>query len=442
MIQQSNNNDDLYFLRQPEITDVGQTLSIGSFLNQDMIHVGFSSSNLYAKLVGTAMFSMFENTKSKVTVHILHDNTLTQDNRDKFIQIAERYRQRVEFHNVEESCADKIAEIRKAFPGVDKTRFTIATLFRILFPFVLPSRIEKAIFLDGDIIVNLDIKELWQYELDDNVLGGISHKELGYTPEIQKIVIDGYVKAEDHFNAGVLLMNLKLLRKEEETLINGIRFVLGNPNYNSYLDQTVLQYCFSTRTIKLPIKFNLITYRRRLHETDIGRNIYHYVSPPVYRDFLNQKNDENRLYMSYFMKTPWFDEGAIGRLYEGFLKVRNDLQTRTARLSAIMSGKTRAFFVEPSKIDSMKKFFSIRNNEMIISAENEESITKLIDVMKASKDKCVFFIMTPRFLNKSFPFDLLIKEGFVLDKDFVRGWEFLSEAYGNPFYSWSLFQAM
>lgn len=313
----------------------------------------------------------------------------------------------------------------------------LATLYRILFPFVLPAEIEKAIFLDGDIIVNLDIKELWQNELGDKVLGVVSEREIGYHTELQKLVIDGYVKMEDYFNAGVLLMNLKLLRKEEETLIHGIKFVLGNPNYRNLLDQNILNYCFSSRNIKLPIKFDLITYRRRLHEKDIGRNIYHYASPPIYRDFLNQKNDENQLYMSYFMKTPWFNEDAMSRLYEGFLKVRNDLHSRTARLLSILSGKTRAFFVEPTQINEMKKYFSIRDNETIIPAENEDSIQNLIDAMKASRDKCVTFIMT-----KNFPFDLLTKEGFALDKDFVKGWEILSEAYGNPFYSWSLVQAM
>lgn len=66
-----------------------------------------------------------------------------------------------------------------------------------------------------------------------------------------------------------------------------------------------------------------------------------------------------------------------------------------------------------------------------------KSITKLIDAMKASKDKCVTFIMT-----KNFPFDLLTKEGFSLDKDFVRGWEILPDSHGNPFNSYTLVTAI
>lgn len=69
MIQQSNNNDALYFLRQPEIPNIRQTLSISSFLNKDMIHVGFGSSNLFAKFVGTAILSLLENHTPPITVN-------------------------------------------------------------------------------------------------------------------------------------------------------------------------------------------------------------------------------------------------------------------------------------------------------------------------------------------------------------------------------------
>ena len=50
-----------------------------------MIHVCLcfhDKTGRYAKFVGTTIFSLFENTESEVTVHILHDNTLTADNHD------------------------------------------------------------------------------------------------------------------------------------------------------------------------------------------------------------------------------------------------------------------------------------------------------------------------------------------------------------------------
>ncbi|MBR6711543.1 MAG: hypothetical protein IKI76_00935 [Selenomonadaceae bacterium] len=85
---------------------------------------------------------------------------MTQDNREKFICIAERYNQLIEFYNVEGLCADRIKAIYQGFPNADKSRFTIGAFYQVFIPFVLPKDIEKAIYFDVDIIVNLDINEL------------------------------------------------------------------------------------------------------------------------------------------------------------------------------------------------------------------------------------------------------------------------------------------
>lgn len=375
-----------------------------------------------------------------ITVHILHDNTLTQDNRDKFMYMTGQYGQLVKFYNVEELCANKIEEIHQSFPQIDKRRFTIATFYRLLIPSILPVEMEKAIYLDSDIIVNLDINELWKIELDNNVLGAVTIYDMGKRKLNDTIVHDGYVKIEDYFNSGVLLMNLTLLRREEETLLNGIKFAVENKYFKAF-DQSILNYCFATRALKLLAKFNTYFYIARDNkETFAGQKIYHYIGN--LRCQLNMNNPLNRMWLNYFIQTPWFNEDAIGRLYEGFLNIRNDLQTRIGKISYIMSGKTRAFFIEPSKIELMKEFFAIRDDEEIILAENEDSIQKLIESMKISQGKCVFFIMTKKFLKKKFPFDSLTKEGFALDKDFVKGWVFLSEAYGSSFNSYPLIQAM
>ena len=112
-----------------------------------------------------------------------------------------------------------------------------------------------------------------------------------------------------------------------------------------------------------------------------------------------------------------------------------------------MSGKSRAFFFEPGKAEEMKKIFSIRGNEEIILAENEDSIQELIAAMKKSAGKKVFFIITGTFLSqdffgKKFPFKRLTSEGFVKDKDFLKGWNLLSSENGMPFNSHPLIQVL
>ena len=138
-----------------------------------MLHVCYGlydKDGRYSKFTGTSMLSMFENIAAPphyVIVHILHDNTLSAENRDKFSYIAGMYSQTVKFYNVENLCSDKIAEFRQMMPTIDKTNVSIATLYRLLMPQVFPDDIKKIIYLDADTIINIDIRELWQVELGD-----------------------------------------------------------------------------------------------------------------------------------------------------------------------------------------------------------------------------------------------------------------------------------
>ena len=399
-----------------------------------MIHVCFcfqDKMGLYSKFVGTSMLSIFENITTpphlqSVTVHILHDNTLTADNRDKFIYISEQFGQRVEFYNVEELCADKIAELIRLIPYIGKTRVTTGACYTLFIPQIIPPDIEKIIYLDGDVIVNLDINELWQIDLDDKPLGAVTELVNGMNSASSfPLCRNDFVKGEDYFNSGVLLMNLKTLRTEEDLIMHAIKFVGENPIYFKFFDQDILNYCFSSRILKLPIKFNRFVRSARYREK-IERKIYHYLGCALGSGInLNQNDIFNRFWMEHFIKTPFFNAQAIGNLYEEFLKMRSDLKSLSLNLSAIMSGKLRAFFIDPAQVDSIKKAFSIRDDETIILAENEDSLQNLIDAMKISKGKCVFFIMTEFFLSKKFSFTILTKEGFVENRDFVRGWIYL-----------------
>ena len=149
----------------------------------------------------------------------------------------------------------------------------------------------------------------------------------------------------------------------------------------------------------------------------------------------------NRLWMSYFIKTPWFDEHSIGRLYDGcqqnYSQLYYGLKNLLVQVSAIMSGKTRAFFATSNNIDAIKKIFSVRDDEEIIEAKDNDSLKKLIEAMNASRGQKVFFIMLPKF-----PFGVLVQAGFVPGRDFVNGMEFLSNEKDAQIKSYPLIMAM
>ncbi len=282
-------------------------------VDKSLIHVCFAlydGTKTYSRFTGTAMLSLFENTKSKVTIHLLHDNTLTDDNRDKLMQIVERYGQQLKFYNVEELCADRLAEINNYFPQAKESHFSIATFYRFFIPdLFLPQGIEKAIYLDSDIVVNLDIEEFWQIELSDKPLGVVPEIDNDVpVKEVALFVKEDVIPKEIYFNAGILLMNLKVLHNEEATILAGMKFISEYPSRVSCFDQDILNYCFAASSLRLPIKFNFyVKFARPKNDWTIGEKIYHYADG---RNSLGMDLNApyNRLFMDYFIKTPWFDD--------------------------------------------------------------------------------------------------------------------------------------
>ena len=407
-----------------------------------MIHVCFGlhdKTGRYSKFTGTTILSIFENTTSDVTAHILHDNTLSTDNRDKFIYLAGRYGQTVKFYNVDELCADKIAEIKNLVPAiVTNKRFTIATMYRLLIPQIFSADIERIIYLDSDIVVNLDIKEFWQIELGDKIFAAANEvviNSFDHPKNVAKkyLTRSGLVGYDDYFNAGVLLLNLKIFRTESDLITNGLKFLNENPQITLF-DQDILNYLYSKNYLKLPERFNSFINKTRRVSKTTNRNIYHFVGSTLK---MEMSDPFNRLWMKYFIRTPWFDVDTIGRIYNGFRQMHVELKQSMANVSAMMSGKTRAFFTAPQSVDAIKKIFSVRADEEIILAENQTSLKKLIDSMNASRGRKLFFIIL-----QGFPFQILNQLGFVAGRDFVNGMDFLSEAQGVSFNSHPLIKAM
>ena len=405
-----------------------------------MIHVCYcfhDKTGRYAKFVGTSMLSLFENTASEVTVHILHDDSLTPDNRDKFLTLAERCNQIVKFYNVTELCANELAQMVQLVPTVEKSRVSVGAFFKLTIPQIIPRNLDRIIYLDADILFNLDINELWQIELGDKIFGVVTERANGIgTFPVSR---DGFVKPEDYFNSGVLLMNLNLLRDETATILAGVKFKAAHPQYKQF-DQLIFNYCFATRTLKLPVKFNRFVGRARAKGEPLDEKIYHYAGVALTLDTLDPFN---RLWMEYFMRTPFLDVEVFSRIGREVSTLCNLLKDRSLNVAVSMAGKARAFFVAPNQLDAMKKFFAIRDDELIIPAENEDSLRKLLDTMNASRDEKIFFILTEIFMKKAFPFDRLTDAGFVAGKDFIRGRLLLGDKKGGALYnSYSMVKAM
>lgn len=180
-----------------------------------MIHVCYGlrdESGKYSKFAGVSMQSILDNTQEKVTIHILHDSTLSEENYRKLALIALNHNQEIKFYNVETLAPDAIEFVQKNLPKINNFWGTIGALYRTLIPRFLDA--ERAIYLDTDVLVNLDIKDFWEVDLQSKPLGAVPECFSGDThvTRIFGLCQNGTVDPHDYFNSGVLLMDLDRIR--------------------------------------------------------------------------------------------------------------------------------------------------------------------------------------------------------------------------------------
>ena len=392
-----------------------------------MIHVCYGlydKVGRYSKFTGTSITSLLDNTKSDVTIHILHDNTLSDDNKIKFQTVAEKFNQQIKFYNVEQLAPEKISEIVENMPSVSNSVYSIATFYRFLIPTLIEE--EKIIYLDSDTIINLDINELWQIKLGEKIFAVVTEKSNGVpTEKYLPLCVDNFVKPEDYFNAGVLLINLNRFRQETDTIKAGMKFIASNPRYN-FFDQDILNYCFSAQTVKLPNKFNFhVEYARSRGENSPEQKLCHYVGNSAN---FNMRDNFSRLWMEYFLKTTWFNTEVIQRIYECVQELDVQSKNKLVELSAKMSGKHRIFFVELQNFEVLKNIFKIKQNEEIIDATKTDAVKILLKKMKKSYGKGFFILLVRDYESLK---NFLTESNYVEGEDFIDAMEFLSSAHGK-----------
>lgn len=393
-----------------------------------MIHVCYGlydKFGRYAKFTGTSMQSLFDNTKSEVTVHILHDNTLTDDNRIKLQTVAKNFNRQIKFYNVEKLLPEKIIEIKKSVPTVSESNYSIATFYRFLIPSLIAE--EKIIYLDSDTIVNLDVNELWKIELGDKIFAVVPENSNGVpVAEHIPLCFEGFVKAEDYFNAGVLLINLNRFRQEEENIKHGMKFIAENPQY-TFFDQDILNYCFSRQTVQLPSRFNFyVAYARDYKNFSTENTLCHYVGSAF--DF-NMRDKFSRLWMDYFLQTPFFNTETLLRIYDCLQALNAEAKEKLIDVSKLFSNRRRIFYAELNNFETFRKIFKVDADEKIIDGTKADSTKLLLNEMKKLRGKAVFILFSRDYESVT---EYLTSEGFVNGLDFVNAFHFFSGTHGRP----------
>jgi lipopolysaccharide biosynthesis glycosyltransferase len=281
-----------------------------------IIHIAFAvydKSGTYIRHTAAAMLSVFTNTYSPIHIHLLHDTTLTTENKIKLNALCLQYKQQISFHQIDLSIDEKL------YPSLRD--FSIGTLFRLKIMEIFPD-LDKIIYLDNDIICTIDIKNLWNENIENTSMGVVADPCTHVLDTIPAERLVFYQKVPimnaSYFNAGILYLNLKHLRLHNYNLFNdSLNFLNEHPN-SSVPDQDALNFLFQKSCTFLSEKYNRLVpyYTQDYQDEATWQNaIWHFAG---HKPWETRSSRLDNLYWHYLRLTPWCEDFDLGMLYDCF----------------------------------------------------------------------------------------------------------------------------
>ena len=261
-------------------------------------HIYFCCNNAsYARHYVVLMASILANLKKEARAHFhLIYSGLSQNDLDAFAQMKQVRDCDIEFIQIHESDFSSWTQTA----GV--RHLTVGAYYRIRIPEYAPKDVSRAVYFDGDIVVDGDISPMWDIDLDGYCVGVVSNGPNNF----RKIP-----ESDRYFNSGVILFNLDAIRKTDFRREVDEAYEKSDNGFGD-LDQGLLNaalkgrvrfipFCWNTQTaflkIKNKFKYKLWTHFKKpvvIHYT----NAYKPWSPRC-------RNPLWRKYYKYLSLTPY-----------------------------------------------------------------------------------------------------------------------------------------
>ena len=239
-----------------------------------------------------------------------------ETNINRIVKIVKSYNQEIKTYQITKSLFTDFPETGA---------YSLACYLRLLAPTLLP-KIDKALYLDCDLIVNGDIQELYNINLEDYAVAAVHDATLSYN-----IVKDylGYDYWKDgYFNSGVLLMNLRYWRTHN--LQNKLVEYL-NSHYVSLPDQDALNIVLHGCVKWIHPKWNchagyfafpplvIDSQKKYIKNLWTKAQIIHFTGPvkPWYRECVNPYK---KAYLKYRKIAHWNTDEKMERIEHDLLK--------------------------------------------------------------------------------------------------------------------------
>lgn len=264
-------------------------------------------NDAYSPYCGTMITSVFcNNREEKLEVNILTSD-IGEGNKKKFEELASEYNQVIHVVYVN-------PDLFKGAPlKLGNAYMTKEAYFRLLLPEILPDT-NKVLYLDCDLIVRADLKELWETNIEGRAFACVKDRIDNIKERVKTL---GYNEQDSYFNSGVTLMNLEFLRgfgfsEKAFAFISSKRYLL------KYFDQCVINAICHGYFEELSVKWNMIVpffMKHPLVVEEQRENLEKYISNPCiihftteYKPWFKECNHPLKSeYWKYQGLSPWHD---------------------------------------------------------------------------------------------------------------------------------------
>lgn len=213
------------------------------------VHIALSADDNYAQHLAVTLYSLLSNTSEQnfYQLHVL-DGGITAQNKEKILASLKKFsNQKISFYQIDKNVfkdSQKILHINEM------------SYFRILLPKILVN-LKKVLYLDCDLLIFKDVANIFKINLKESeflVASQIFH------PNYQKVLSKQFNKNLSLcFNAGVLLMNLQVMRKNNLTK-ELMDFSRLNANKLLAADQDVFNIVMNNKVKRLDPTWNVSSY--------------------------------------------------------------------------------------------------------------------------------------------------------------------------------------
>lgn len=264
----------------------------GSGNAQEPISMSFSVSDNYSQHLAVVLTSILENNpESDFVFHVLHRN-ITDENQKRIHELEQVYFNcEIRFHAVDNSLFEDLT-IPKELEHITKE-----TYFRYILADIL-SEEKRTIYSDVDVLCVGDLRPLWNIDLKGRVIGAVSE---GLDGEYKKKLL-GLTGDAPYFNAGMLVMDLDVMRAESSS----VRLMKNTIEYAgriAWADQDIINITFRNRILELENIWNCFT---RVAGEVKQRVVIHHFANASQKPWCNiWKNYSWPLYLKYLRLSPY-----------------------------------------------------------------------------------------------------------------------------------------